>query len=151
MLRWRDTIGEVRLGFGRPVLIFVCAVTMVLAGWAVGSASGQTAAGPASGIAGRIVAGPTCPVEMVPPQPSCAPRPLSARVRITGSGAPARHWVVQSGRDGRFRIRLAPGTYTLQPLGRPGSPLPRPPGPSRVRVTRGRFTMVRIEYDTGIR
>jgi hypothetical protein len=104
-----------------------------------------------SGIVGRIVAGPTCPVETVPPQPQCEPRPLAASVRIrrVGSHLPAR--VVRSRADGRFRVRLPAATYVLQALPRDRSPLPRPPAALRVRVRAGRFAHVTISYDTGIR
>jgi len=50
--------------------------------------------------------------------------------------------------DGRFRVPLAPGRYTL----RPDSPnsLPRA-GQQTATVTPDRFTQVSIQYDTGIR
>jgi hypothetical protein len=113
-----------------------------------------TAAGGAvnnSGIIGRIVAGPTCPVESVLPSPRCAPRPLAATVRIYAPGHRSHARVVRSGRDGQFRVGLAPGTYVVAPLGRPGSPLPRPPAATRVKVRSERYTRITIIYDTGIR
>jgi hypothetical protein len=102
-----------------------------------------------SGIAGRVVAGPTCPVETVPPQPRCAPRPLMASMRIRRVGHLSLR-VVRSGADGRFRDWLAPATYVVQPLPVNGS-LPRPPAPIQVQVRAGRFTNITITYDTGIR
>jgi hypothetical protein len=112
---------------------------------------GAAPAAPASGIAGRTVAGPTCPVETVPPQPGCAPRGLAAtlRVRRVGSRAPAT--ALHSGAEGRFRIVLPPATYVLQPLPRGRSSYPRPPTARRVEVHAHRFTYVTIAYDTGIR
>lgn len=115
-------------------------------------ACGTAGAAPrASGIAGRTVAGPICPVERVPPQPQCAPRPLAARVRIQRAGSSHALEVVRSGADGRFRVRLAPGVYILTPLRTSASGFPRPPGSRRVRVAAQRFTPVKIVYDTGIR
>jgi hypothetical protein len=110
-----------------------------------------TARAPVSGIAGRTVAGPTCPVETVPPQPGCAPRGFAAalRVRRVGSRAPAT--TVHSGADGRFRLALPPATYVVAPLSRAGSPYPRPPTARRVVVHAHHFTYVTIAYDTGIR
>ena len=106
---------------------------------------------PASGIAGRVVAGPTCPVETVPPQPGCEPRPLAVTLRIHPLGSPTPVVYVHSGTDGRFRVRLAPRTYVLKAL-RPGeSAFPIPPPPRRVKVEPARFTFVQIYYDTGIR
>jgi hypothetical protein len=115
---------------------------------ACGTAGGRT---PSSGIAGRVLAGPTCPVERVPPSPQCAPRPLAARLRIHPVGKRSPVEVVRSGPDGRFRVRLPPGNYVLRPLAEPGSAFPRPPAPRDVRVHAWRFTSVTITYDTGIR
>lgn len=118
---------------------------------AAGSAAGSiSAVRPASGIAGRIEAGPTCPVERLPPDPRCAPRPLSARVRIRRAGDAHALKVIRSAANGHFRVRLSPGVYILTPL-RSGSAFPRPPGPMRERVRSGHFTRVTIVYDTGIR
>ena len=106
---------------------------------------------PRSGIAGKIVEGPTCPVQSVPPQPQCAPRPLQARVRISrvASHRPAR--VVRSDSTGHFTLRLTPGSYVVQGLPTSRSGLPRPPAPERVRVYPGRLTRITLNYDTGIR
>jgi hypothetical protein len=105
---------------------------------------------PNSGISGRVVAGPTCPVETVPPQPRCAPRPLAATLRIRRAGGRSST-TIRTRADGSFSLRLVPGNYVLRPLPRAGSAYPRPPAPLRVQVHAGRFTSVTISYDTGIR
>ena len=110
-----------------------------------------TAGAADSGIRGRIVAGPTCPVQSVPPAPGCAPRPLRATLRIRRVGSHGPSTSVHSAADGRFRVRLGPGTYIVQALAPAGVALPRPPPASRVQVHAGRYTFVRIAYDTGIR
>ena len=124
-------------------------VSVVLVSCAVGcgAASGSAIH---SGIAGRVVAGPTCPVERVPPDPRCAPRPLAARLRIRRTGGSTGR-VVRSGSDGRFRVSLRPGRYILTPLAQPGSPFPRPGPAQTVTVRAGLFTRVTVTYDTGIR
>jgi hypothetical protein len=125
------------------------AVLVVLVGLvACGSALGRPRA---SGISGRIVAAPTCPVERVPPQPGCAPRALVATLLITPVGGSGSTKGVDSAGDGRFRVGLRAGTYTVTALSEGRSPLPRPPSPRRVDVRAGRFTTVTITYDTGIR
>jgi hypothetical protein len=104
-----------------------------------------------SGIDGRIVVGPTCPVEHVPPEPQCAPRPLAATLRINPAGRRSPSWTVRSGADGRFSVRLPAGRYIVTALPRSGSPFPRPPGSFETGVHPGRFTYITITYDSGIR
>ena len=129
------------------------AATLFLA--ACGAATGKDPRSNAksvhSGISARVVEGPTCPVERVPPDPRCAPHPLSAPVRIRRSGSSGPGQVIRSGADGRFRVRLAPGRYAVQPLPRGGSPFPRPGPAQTVDVHSGRFVHITITYDTGIR
>jgi hypothetical protein len=125
----------------------VVLVSLALGFSACGAASGQPTN---SGISGRIVAGPTCPVETIPPQPSCAPHPLTATLSVHAVGSTtAQH--VRSGPDGHFRIHLPPATYVVQPLTPNGSPFPRPPSPLTLKVRPNHFTTITITYDTGIR
>jgi hypothetical protein len=111
---------------------------------AVGSPSAST---PTSGVAGRVLEGPTCPVER-PGDPACAPRPVAAIVDVTTTlGRRLRS--VPTDRSGRFRIALAPGVYVLTPS---AGTRPFPIGkPSRVRVVAHRVTQVVLRMDTGIR
>ena len=129
--------------FARPLLI-VLAVSLAGCAQAVSSSL-------RSGIAGRVVEGPVCPVERVPPDPRCAPRPLKATLRIRALGGSGATTVVHSGSDGRFSVALPRGSYrvTAEPVGH--SPFPRPPAPDQVRVSAGHVTHVTVTYDTGIR
>jgi len=123
----------------------------LLLGLVLLSASAAAARVADSGVSGRVVAGPTCPVESVPPTPGCAPKPLLATLRICRVGSRAPATIVRTAVDGRFRVRLSPGTYVVQALAQVGFALPRPPAPRRVGVHAGRYTFVTITYDTGIR
>ena len=67
---------------------------------------------------------------------------------VGGSGSTTR---VRSAGDGRFRVTLTAGTYTVKALPQARSPFPRPPSPRRVQVRAGRFTTITVVYDTGIR
>jgi hypothetical protein len=49
---------------------------------ATASPSGAASGDVHTGIAGTATAGPTCPVEKTPPDPSCAPRPVVGAVLI---------------------------------------------------------------------
>jgi hypothetical protein len=115
---------------------------------ACGAASGRV---PDSGIAGRVVAAPTCPLERVPPLPGCAPRPLAVTLRFRRLGGAIRATTIHTGADGRFRVPLTPGRYLVVALPRAGSPFPRPPGDITETVHPHRFAFVTITYDTGIR
>ena len=130
----------------QSVRLLLIALVVSLAGCAQAVSSA-----PRSGIAGRVIEGPTCPVERIPPDPRCAPRPLKATLRIRALGGSGTTTVVRSAANGRFSVALRPGVYrvTAQQIGH--SPFPRPPAPEQVRVTAGHMTHLTVRYDTGIR
>lgn len=102
----------------------------------------------ATGVAGRVVAGPTCPVER-PGDPACNARTVAGAVLVvTGAGGTevARFTTDASG---LFRIGLQPGDYTLEP--QPVEGLMGTPGPMPFTVANGSETYLDVSYDTGIR
>ena len=102
-----------------------------------------------SGIEGKVVKGPMCPVERLD-QP-CPDKAVEAEIEIQGQDDQDNKLRIRSGKDGRFRIDLTPGKYTLTPISpNPGAP-PRAPGPQSVTVESGKYTQVTIKYDSGIR
>jgi hypothetical protein len=123
-----------------PVRAAVCVVGLMVAL----TCTCASAAKADSGIAGRVLIGPTCPVER--PGESCE-QPYAVKIDVLGA---ARHRLVRtfrSGADGRFRITLASGRYTLK-AARPGLPSL---APRNVTVRRAAFTKVKLVFDTGIR
>jgi hypothetical protein len=96
-------------------------------------------------VAGRVTAGPTCPVER-PDQP-CADKPVETALRLlredgsvaaTGKSMP----------DGSFRMVTAPGRYQLV------ADWPSRVGgcaPVEVTIESGRLTHADVSCDTGIR
>lgn len=103
----------------------------------------------ATGVRGTVTAGPTCGVEMDPPNPACAPRPVAGAVLVfsdLGGGEVKR---VSSAPDGTFTVELAPGAYrvTAQPV----EGLMGTPEPMEVEVEAGQPTELQVSYDTGIR
>lgn len=115
------------------------ATAMLLAGTAGGAPR------PDSGIRGMVWYGPTCPVAR--PSQTCE-RPYTALITIKRQPAGSLAARVRSGSDGRFTVRLNPGSYLLQP--RNGKPYPRAQSQT-VAVHRHRFTSVTIRFDSGIR
>lgn len=98
-----------------------------------------------SGLRGRVLYGPTCPVQRV--GQSCT-RPYQATISILREPATKTVSTVRSASDGRFTVRLPPGRYLIEPHN--GRPFPRS-RPQTVTVYAHRFTNVTITYDSGIR
>lgn len=97
-----------------------------------------------SGLHGVVTRGPTTPVCFV--GVPCTEPAAGVWLTFTRPGAPARR--ARTGPDGRYRIRLAPGAYSVRTS---AAPFGRIPKPARVRVPRGRFARVDLSIDTGIR
>jgi hypothetical protein len=113
-------------------------------------ASCGPASGPSYPVGGRAVAGPVCPVERIPPDPACAPRPVvGAVLAITASDG---HEVARAttGPDGRWTVTLAAGRYTLTPQAVSGLLGSAPPLQFTVSAT-GSSAALDVTYDTGIR
>jgi hypothetical protein len=107
-------------------------------------------AGPMITLRGHATAGPVCPVETLPPDPACEPRPVVAAeivVRDESGEAVAR---VRTADDGRFAVSLPPGTYELVPQAVDGL-MGTAPSVVVVLVEGTDPDPVEIGYDTGIR
>jgi hypothetical protein len=100
-----------------------------------------------SGIQGTVSVDIGCPHVTGTP---CPRTPLRARlvIRPAGPGGPVVS--AHSGPDGRFRVPLAPGRYTIQPLNIDGAPVPTA-FPVSVTVHPGGWTTLPVEFDSGIR
>jgi hypothetical protein len=97
-----------------------------------------------SGIRGMVTLGPIHPVE----RPSVKNyRPYQANITVLNQ-AGETVTTFQSGTDGKFQIKLKLGIYTLRPEA--GTPYPRA-AEQTVIVSKGKFTEVCINYDSGIR
>jgi len=100
-----------------------------------------------TGIQGRALAGPTCPVVSVN-DPSCIDRPLAGVtiIVLTANGTEAARATTDA--NGGFAFSLPPGPYTLEPG--PAEGILRGSGPIPVVVGDG-VVIVDVPYDTGIR
>ena len=104
----------------------------------------------ATGVRGRVTAGPTCPVVRDPPDPNCAERPVSGAVLVVSNAAGAEVARVTSQQDGTFVLELAPGSYRMTPQPKQG--LMGTPAPVDFEVAAGQpLTELQVSYDTGIR
>jgi hypothetical protein len=107
--------------------------------------AGGTASMPTGGLRGRVLLDPAFPVCSTT-TPCTRPLPHFGLVFSKHGRAAAR---IRTDAAGRYRVRLAPGTYAVRPA------LARGPGrglePSRVRVPEGRMRRVDLRFDSGIR
>jgi hypothetical protein len=91
-----------------------------------------------------VTIGPISPVEQ-PGVPNDKPYAATIVIKRTDGSVVAQ---VRSGEDGRFTVKLTPGTYVLEPQN--GQPLPRAET-QQVTVSPHTFTEVSVAYDSGIR
>jgi hypothetical protein len=103
----------------------------------------------AGGIRGRALAGPTCPVETVPPDPNCAPRPVAGAVLIVRDASGREVARATTDADGSYVIALPPGSYTVDPQEVEG--LLTKAETATVVVPATGFAQLDWAYDTGIR
>jgi hypothetical protein len=100
-----------------------------------------------SGVELRAFAGPVCPVETQPPDPACAPRPVTATVEVRRDGASVAS-VTLAG-DGRRLVPLPPGRYTVEAA--PVEGLMGTPAILEVEIPVDGWVTADLAYDTGIR
>jgi hypothetical protein len=100
-----------------------------------------------SGVEGTVTIGPMCPV--VTEDTPCPDEPYEATIVVEDESGD-EVTTARSGEDGRFRVSLAPGTYTLVPQS-PDAGGPPFAEEQRVEVLEGAYTHVSVSYDSGIR
>ena len=105
--------------------------------------------GPGTGLFVTAVAGPTCPVETNPPDPNCAPRPVTTAVIVvtdnTGNGVAK----VQLDESASAFIPLPPGDYLVEAM--PVDGMMGTAQSQTATVVDGKRTPLEFVYDTGIR
>ena len=102
-----------------------------------------------TGIGGTAVAGPVCPVERVPPDPACAPRPVANATVVIRDGGGSEVARVVTAADGSFFVELPAGDYVVEP--QPVEGLMGTAGTQDVEIVAGAMTTIQLDYDTGIR
>ena len=99
-------------------------------------------------LLGSVTLSPTCPVERIPPDPQCSPKPYVTGVKVLYSGGTKIAVTGETGSDGSFKFSLAPGMYVVEAAG--GTVYPRC-SPVSTQVMKGTSTTIAISCDTGIR
>ena len=138
---------------GRLLLSLLAVLGIVLAGCTGAGAASPSApgasAGTATGIAGTATAGPACPVQKNPPDPSCADRPVAGAVVVVRAASGAEVARVTTDASGAFAATLPAGDYVIEP--QPVTGLMGTPAAQPVTVLPGAIATVELVYDTGIR
>jgi hypothetical protein len=96
-----------------------------------------------------LVAGPVCPVERIPPDPNCAPRPVP-HVTVVLRDAAGNEVGTDTADDyGVVTFTVPAGAYYIEP-GNVGG-IMQAPTPTAFSVLGGKNVKVTLMYDTGIR
>jgi hypothetical protein len=103
-----------------------------------------------TGVRGVVVAGPTCPVETMPPQPGCEPQPVEGALLLIQDAEGREVARATSAANGRFEVALAPGAYLVVPQPVEGLMGTAPEATFTVELEQS-ITRLTIAYDTGIR
>jgi len=140
----------------RLLPLVVCALVV-----ACGPASGASAlpspspaASPAGGpprVTGTVTAGPVCPVEQIPPDPQCAPRPVAGAIIVATNAGGEEVGRATSAADGSYEMFVGE-TGTVLITAQPVAGLVRPPAPVSVALSSpSEVERIDLEYNTGIR
>jgi hypothetical protein len=120
-------------------------IVPVLVALALAACGGEGEGDATSGIRGRALAGPQCPVEI---QGSpCPDVPFQGTV-IATDVATGDASTVETDTDGRFELALPPGTYEVSIVSESPPPFAKP---QTVEVEPGAFATITVAVDTGIR
>jgi hypothetical protein len=115
----------------------------------LGTGSSPLPSAGAGNVSGKVVAGPTCPVESSPPDPQCAARPVAGATLLIQDLAGHTVATVVSDGDGVFYLTLPAGDYVL--VAEPVDGLMGTAPPLSFSVVAGSPVELTVEYDTGIR
>ncbi len=98
-------------------------------------------------VKGKVTLSPVCPVERIPPDPACAPKPYATTIKIFSVVGNNLIRTVQTDGNGKYSVNIPFGNYNFQASG--GSVYPSCPI-KKVSVN-SNLINVDISCDTGIR
>jgi hypothetical protein len=126
-----------------PAIILILIVGLLVAACGTAATSGPTGT-----LTLTLTAGPVCPVEQIPPDPNCAPKPVADAevIVLTQDGREVAR--PKSDAAGKIRLVLPQGRYIVRPV----QTNTFPTAPAEVIVDVGATPIdVALGYDTGIR
>lgn len=103
-----------------------------------------------SGIRGTALLGPICPVERIPPDPACVPKPYETNLVLTPTDQSRVITEFSSDANGRFEVKTQPGEYAIHSATATNI-LPYCASDGAVRVNVNSYTEITVNCDTGIR
>lgn len=98
----------------------------------------------------NVVLSPVCPVERIPPDPNCAPKPYQTRVVFQSTNLPSSSISFTTDASGTFSTPLDPGSYTFTAQSQNNSYYPHC-STVQVQVVSEQSQTITITCDTGIR
>ncbi len=103
-----------------------------------------------SGIEGKVLLGPMCPVEKSPREEGCANKYFQTNLELTTVDGSKVIKKFSSDVDGLFKVSVAPGEYAIRNV-QTTSPYPSCGKAGIVPVEANKYTRVTVNCDTGIR
>jgi len=100
-----------------------------------------------SGIRGTVTVGPTCPVERVPPDPSCADKKYQGEFIVKNVAGTKELARFSTDKNGYFSVNLNPGEYSIEPVEQIGLGVQA----HHAEVKANNYTDLNLQFDTGIR
>jgi hypothetical protein len=101
-----------------------------------------------SGIRGKVTIGPTCPVQIVPPDLNCADKPFPAGFYVKNKdGQVVKSFT--SDANGAFSVELPSGEFVITNIPSPGT-YPRFTE-QNVTISPNKYLEVNLQFDSGIR
>jgi len=103
-----------------------------------------------SGASGRVLLGPTCPIQQDHPDDVCADKGYATTVQVVEKNSPKSSLFsnVETDKEGNYKVVLPPGEYSLQALG--GRPFPSCSWQD-ITIEPDSIIEVDLSCDTGIR
>lgn len=102
-------------------------------------------------VVGHVLLGPVCPVERIPPDPACAPRPFKTTINVWSMWTGSSYQPVPTDANGTFKLSLAPGKYSLTASNPTGGSLYPRCTQITFSVVAKKTQNVTVNCDTGIR